>query len=216
MPARGPPRPRDSPRLRGSAAPGARLGRQRRGLCRLSPPEPPPRSAAAEPSERVSSRPQPLYFYGRAEEHGRARCPSPRGAGVLRASSQTSHGAKPTCGPRGSPQFPRPVHPAAPAAARTKPGASLLHGGLLLVRAGGRSGPRAAAAPGAAGAAGVPRGAAAATPQGSGSFLQLRSPRERSLRARSRALAAHPPRRRRAASAPRGKVLPPPPRVAFY
>lgn len=94
MPARGPPRPRAA-----SLSSGAQqlpAGHAAPRALPLSPPEPPPHSAAAEPSECVSCRPQLLYFYARAEEHGGARCPSPPGAGVFRASSQTSHEAKST------------------------------------------------------------------------------------------------------------------------
>lgn len=194
MPAHGPPRLRGSPTLRGSAAP-----EQAGPWALLASPlptlrrSPQPRSPGAFPTV-----PSPCIFTGGQKSTAERATPAPPGAEVSRASSQTFRGAKSTCGPRGSPQFPRPGHPAAPAAARTKPGALLLHGRLFLAE-------RAAAAPGAAGAAAVPRGAAAAAPQGPGS--SARSAPGGCSRASARW---------RAASATRGEVFPPASQVAFY
>lgn len=114
MRALGPPSPSgDSPRLRGSAAVGARPGRQRRGLCRplLSPAYTALRGAlgASLPAQ------PPRCFWERAEGHGLTGRSGPPGGGALRSSSPTSRRAKPTGEHRGSPRLPGPG-PAQPTA----------------------------------------------------------------------------------------------------
>lgn len=202
MPARGPPRLRAA-----SLSSGAQqlpAGQAARGLC----PSPlPSLRRAPQPRNPRSVFPAVLsscIFTRRQKSTAERAAPAPPAPACSAHLPKLRMRPNPLCGPWGSPRFPRPVNPAAPAAARTNPGASLLHGDPFWRERPGaaRSGPRSRLEP-----------PALLRPR------RVRAPSARSAPpgcAPCAPAAAYPPRRWRAASAPRGKVLPRPPRVAFY
>ncbi|XP_037989245.1 basic proline-rich protein-like [Motacilla alba alba] len=168
-----PPSPQRQPHASGLSS--SRPGRQRGGAL----PPLPSRASAAFRSRGILGvcflpYPAPEFLRGgrRARRNPLPQPPPPQ-LGCSAYLPKLRMGPNPPAGPGAAPQFPRPVHPAAPAAARTKTGRFPPPRGTPFGESG--SAERAAVAPGAAGAAAVPRGAAAATPRGSGSFRPLRS-----------------------------------------